>query len=257
MGLLKNELYKLFKMKKIYVFIAVMLGITFLNLYNYEPGGSEMTVWDVRYGQSVPLTMIQIFSQFMIIFIPIVMADSISNEYRSGTLKLSLLRPVTRTKLLLAKIITLFVFIAVSTIIFLFLSYAMGTYFIGWGQGTEYMGVIYPSMKGIGVTTGIYALLMLPYLAYGIFTGFIAVLAKNMSTAIIISLVLITIVLNLNDITAIAPYSLAYHLYYLPEEVIKAQNWVDMLQSIGVVFSYIVVFAGLSFAVFKKKEILY
>src|SRR5690625_965922 len=176
MGLLRNELYKLFKMKKIYVFTAVMLGITFLNLYDYQPGGSEMTVWNFHFGQSAPLMMIQIFSQFMIIFIPIVIADSISNEYRSGTLKLSLLQPITRSQLLQAKIVNLFVFITVSTVIFLILSYTIGTYFIGWGEATEYMGVTYSPIKGIGITIAIYALFILPAMAYGIFAGFISVM---------------------------------------------------------------------------------
>ncbi|GIN73379.1 hypothetical protein J14TS2_38540 [Bacillus sp. J14TS2] len=257
MRLLKNELYKLFKMKKLYVFMIVMLGITLLNLYDYQPGGSEMTVWDFQYGQSVPLTMIQIFAQFMIIFIPIVAADSISNEYRSGTLKLSLLRPITRSKLLLAKIMTLCVFIAASTIIFLILSYTLGIYFIGWGEATEYMGNTYTPIKGIGVTIAVYALFILPTMAYGIIASFIAVLAKNMSTAIIISLVLITIGLNLNDMTAIAPYSLAYHLMYLPENFIQTEDWLGMLANISVVLIYAAVFAGLSFWTFKKKEIVY
>lgn len=83
-------------------------------------------------------------------------------------------------------------------IYFLILSYALGTYFIGWGKATEYMGVTYPPIKGIGITIAIYALLMLSTTAYGIFASFIAVLAKNISTTIIISLVLITIRLNLN-----------------------------------------------------------
>ncbi|MFD1413600.1 ABC transporter permease [Oceanobacillus jeddahense] len=257
MNLLKNELYKLLKMKKIYIFAVVMLGITLLNLYDYHPGGSERTVWDFQYGQSVPLTMIQIFSQFMIIFIPIVVADSISNEYRNGTLKLSLLRPVKRGNLLLAKIMALFIFIVVSTVIFLIQSYIMGVYFVGWGEATEYMGTTYTPLKGIGLTITIYTLFMLPALAYGIVAGFIAVLAKNMSTAIIISLVVITIGLNLNDITAIAPYSLAHHLMYFPEELMQAERWTGILPNVGMVLIYMIVFAGLSFWAFKKKEILY
>lgn len=257
MTLLKNELYKLFKMKKVYIFIVVMLGITLLNLYDYQPGGAETTVWEFHFGQSVPLAMIQIFTQFMIIFIPIVAADSISNDYRNGTLKLSLLRPVTRVQLLQAKIMTLFVFIAVSTIFFLILAYALGTYFIGWGEATEYMGATYTPIKGIGITIGIYALFILPTMAYGILASFIAVLSKNMSTAVIITLVLITIGLNLNDMTAIAPYSLAYHLMYFHEELMLTQNGFEILKNMSVVLIYIVVFAGLSFKIFKNKEILY
>ena len=256
MKILKNELYKLFRTKKLYVFAAIILAVLFLNLHNYQPG-SERTIWTFAHGQSAPLALINILSQFMVIFIPIFIGDSITNEYRQGTMKLSLLRPISRSQLLRAKTASLFVFIAVMTIFFIVASYAIGTYYLGWGSGTEYAGHLYTSTEGILLTLEANALLMLPYMAYGLFVASIAVFSSNMSLTIISSLVIMTIGLNLNVFEAIAPYSLAYHIAYFHENFVHTPDWKMALQSTGIVASYLIVFCWLSFTKFRKKEILY
>ncbi len=256
MKLLKNELYKLFRTKKLYVFAAIILAVLLLNLHNYQPG-SERTIWTFTYGQSAPLVLINILSQFMVIFIPIIIGDSISNEYRQGTLKLSLLRPITRSQLLRAKVASLFVFISIMVLFFIIASYAIGTYFLGWGSGTEYAGQLYTPIEGLLLTLGANALLILPFMAYGLFVTFIAVLSSNMSLTVISSLVIMTIGLNLNVFEAIAPYSLAYHIAYFHENFVHTLDWRLALQSTGIIAIYLAAFSLFSFYKFKKKEILY
>lgn len=257
MKLFKNELYKLFKTKKPYIFALVILAVIVLNLYGYQPGGSEMTVWTFYYGQSVPMGLTDILSQLMVIFIPIFIGDSITHEYREGTLKLSLLRPITRGQAFKAKILSLFVFISMMVLFFIIVSYAAGAYFLGWGNGTEYAELIYAPIQGVLLTLESYALLILPYMAYGLLVTFIAVLSSSMSLTVIVSLVIITIGFNLNVIEAIAPYSLAYHVAYFHEYFVLPHGWLAILQSTGIVLIYLVVFYWLSFNTFKKKEILF
>ncbi|HHV08680.1 MAG TPA: ABC transporter permease subunit [Clostridiales bacterium] len=254
--LLKNELYKLFRTKKLYVFAAIILAVLMLNLYNYQPG-SESTIWTFTHGQSAPLVLINILSQFMVIFIPIFIGDSIANEYRQGTLKLSLLRSITRSQLMKAKIASLFVFISIMVLFFIIASYVIGTYFLGWGNGTEYAGQLYTPIEGVLLTLGANALLILPYMAYGMFVISIAVLSSNMSLAVISSLVIMTIGLNLNVFESIALYSLAYHIVYFHESFVHTLDWQLALQSTGIIAIYLTVFSVLSFCKFKKKEILY
>ena len=256
MNLLKNELYKLFRMKKLYVFGAIILTVLMLNLHNYQPG-SERTVWTFAYGQSAPLVLISILSQFMVIFIPIFIGDSIANEYRQGTLKLPLLRAVTRSRLLRAKIASLFVFITVMMLFFIIAAYGIGTYYLGWGSKTEYAGQLYAPAEGILLTLGANALLLLPFMAYGLFVTFIALLSGNMSLTVISSLVIMTVGLNLNVFEAITPYSLAYHIVYFHENFVHTPDWGNALQSTGITSAYLAVFSLCSFYGFRKKEILY
>lgn len=133
MPLIRNELYKLFRMKKLYIFAAVMVVVLVLNLYNYEPGEDPMVIWTFMYGQSVPLNTLDFLTQFMVIFIPILAGDSVTQEYRRGHMKLSLLRPVLRSELLLAKLAALLVFIIVMALFYTAASYAIGSYYLGLG----------------------------------------------------------------------------------------------------------------------------
>ena len=255
-GLLKNEIYKIFKMKKLYIFVAINLAIIFLNLYNYVPG-SQNTVWTFSYGQSAPIILADIFSQLMIIFIPIIVADSLAHDYRQGTLKLSLIRPISRTQLLVSKIASLFIFIFIMMIIHIITSYAAGTFFLGWGNGTEYAGQMYASSKGILITIIAYSLLMVPYMVYGLLAALFAVFLNNMSLTILISLVLMIVLSNLSVFEAITPYSLGYQIAFFYEIFIPHFNRTTGFISITVMAVCLCVFTAITFLIFRKKEILY
>ena len=243
-------------MKKLYIFAGICLLITFLNLYDYEPG-AQNTIWTFSYGQSVPIMMASIFSQLMIIFIPIIVADSIANDYRQGTLKLSLLRAITRTQLLASKIASLFIFISLMILFHIITSYAVGAYYLGWGNGTEYADQIYTTSNGLLITIASYALLMVPYMVYGLIIITFAMLLNNMSMTILISLVLMTVLTNLRVFEAINPYSLGYQIDNFHEAFIPVIDWTTALKSVAVMAVCLCVFATFSFLKFRKKEILY
>jgi len=251
----RNELYKLFRTKKLYLFSAIMVAVLLLNLHSYEPG-SPMTVWTFRYGQSVPLASIDILSQFMVIFIPIYLADSVTHEEKTGTLKLSLLRPIRRNELLQAKLASLLVFIAVMVAFYAAAAYAIGAYYLGWGDGTEYAGQQYSPAEGIGLTLAAYALLILPFMTYGLFVTAVALLSSHVSIAIISALVIMTIGLNLNGWEAIAPYSLAYQIVYYHEAFIGPFDGSLALQRTGILALYAALFSFFSFHIFNRKAIL-
>ena len=256
MNLLGNELYKLFKTRKLYVFAAIMIIVLVLNLFRYVPG-DPMVVWTFKHGQSVPLNTLDLLTQFMIIFIPILLGDSVTNEHRRGTLKLPLLRPVHRSELLGAKLAAMLVFIVIMAAFYVAAAYAVGTYYLGWGDGTEYAGRVFSTAEGIRLTLAAVALLVFPYAVYGLFVTAIAVLAGNMSLTIISALVIMTIALNLNAVEAVAPWSLAYQAAYYHEAFISDPDWNLALQRTGVLALYAVILALFSFRMFRKKEILY
>jgi hypothetical protein len=256
MNLLANELYKLFRTRKPYAFAAIMIVILVLNFYNYTPG-DPMVVWTFRNGQSVPLNTLDLLSQFMVIFIPIFLGDSVTNEYRRGTLKLALLRPVRRSGLLGAKLASLFVFIVIMTAFYVTAAYAVGACCLGWGDGTEYAGSVYSPAQGIRLTLASAALLVFPFMVYGLFVTAVAVLASRMSLTIISALVIMTIALNLNAVEAVAPWSPAYQMVYYHKTFIPDPDWGLALQRTGVLALYAAVMAMFSFRIFRKKEILH
>jgi len=250
------ELYKLFRSRKPYVFAAIMVVILLLNFSGYSPG-DPMYAWTFRHGQSAPLNTLDLLTQFMMIFIPIVLGDSVTNEHRRGMLKLPLLRPVRRSVLLGAKFASLLVFIVLMAAFYVGAAYAIGSHFLGWGDGTEYAGRVVPASEGIRLTLAAAGLLVLPYAAYGLFAGAVAVLVGRMSVAVIVSLVAAAIASNLNAIEAFAPWSLVDQMVSYHEAIIADPDPDLALRRTGVIALYAAVFGLIAFGVFRKKDILH
>lgn len=90
-----NELYKIFHSKKIYVFSAIIValaGIMFLG---------DMPI------KASDLLVKEFLITLLPIFFAIIIAESFTEEYKAGTLKLTLLHPISRTHYLLGKILAL------------------------------------------------------------------------------------------------------------------------------------------------------
>lgn len=168
-----------------------------------------------------------------------------------------MLRPVHRSELLGAKLATLFVFIVLMAAFYVAAAYAVGTHYLGWGDGTEFAGGVVSSAEGIRLTLKAVALLVFPYMVYGLFVTAVAVLASHMSLTIISALVIMTIALNLNAVEAVAPWSPAYQMVYYYEAFIPDPDWSLALRRTGMLALYALMLALFSFRIFRKKEILH
>ncbi|MGY3751170.1 ABC transporter permease [Vagococcus acidifermentans] len=257
MKLFKNECYKLFRTKKLYIFAGIHLFFIVVNLLSYKPGLDEDTIWTFTNGQSAPLALAEIYVQFMMFFIPIFIADTISREYQQGTLKLSLLYPVDRNQLIKAKIMSLMVMILSLTVFFLVVSYALGVYHLGWGNVFEYEGLSYGTIKGIFITIGSYLILTVPAMAYGIFVICLALMTGDQISTIIGSSGLMILGMNLNGISIGNPYSPAYHFSYLYRFFVFENMGRDGIIAIIMTFVYLFIFTSISFLSFKKKDLVY
>ena len=256
MALLKNELYKLFRTKKLYIFMGIDLFFLAFNLLGYQPGNNN-TIWTFTYGQSAPMALTDIFTLFMSFFIPIFIADSFAGEYRQGTLKLSLLHPVSRLCLLKAKLGSLLVLLLILTVFFVTAAYAIGVFHLGWGDGFEYNGSLYTPVHGMFITFGSYLLLIFPAMAYGLLTAIIAILSGNMTAAILASVGIMTIGFNLNTVPGIGPYSLSYHIAYLYKYFVPKFSGPSGFLAIGMLALYFVLFGIFLVLFFRKKDLVY
>lgn len=257
MGLFKNELYKLFHTRSLYLFFGIILLFMALNVLGYTPGGSTGTTWTFTCGQSIPLALTEIYTQLMAFMVPLYAAGSFAGEYKQGTLKYTLLHPVGRTQLLAAKCAALLVFIALLTLFSVLAGYGLGTYQLGWGNSLEYGGRLYTTRQGIVMTVLSYLLLIPPCAAYGLFTVCAALLSGDTTAAILSSLGVSILGFNLNALPAAAPYSLFYHMAYLNRFFIPTFVFPDGLIAIGMLLLYFGIFSSVSILIFKKKDILH
>ena len=119
-----NEVYKLLARKKIYIFMAIILIVSLFSLASalitngiFKPTNpnadtamqSQILSSLGRFnGQSFPLTLFGgVMSTILPIFVVILIANMVTDEYTDGSLKLPLLRQVSRNELLIGKLVSL------------------------------------------------------------------------------------------------------------------------------------------------------
>lgn len=257
MRLLQNELLKLFKTKKLHVFFLLLIATTVITVYYYNNAGSGMhTVIETANAQSLPIVLKYTAAQFFISFMAIYIAEIITDEYKTGSLKLTLLRPISRTTLINSKVVAILAFTVILTLFFILSTYAIGSVSFGWGDCTIYNGVTYSVIDGILLTAKAFAASILPLMAFGMITTFIAVASNNMTTTIAISIGISMLGQYLNALPAIKVFSIVNQMYFFSDYFVKINNPDERTLSIMVNLAYFVIFYLLAVTTFKKKEIL-
>jgi ABC-2 type transport system permease protein len=96
--------------------MGIMMIMTLIPAFICKFGEVDKTMS----AQMFPLEALKMHLDMLLpIFISILIADIITDEYRSGTLKLPLIHPVSRRKLLNSKLFTILVTITVLLLFFL------------------------------------------------------------------------------------------------------------------------------------------
>lgn len=169
-NLIKNELYKAFRLKKFYIIMLVALVIEIAIALQSKFNGAASGETSVN-GQKFPLLLLDNFPYLFVIFVAVFIADSWVDEYRTGVLKLSLLRPVNRIAFLSAKVVSLLICSGVIMGLALMSAYAVGTLIFGWGENAG-LGSVFLTLKSGTVT-------LLPVLGFGLLILFIAIVIDN------------------------------------------------------------------------------
>lgn len=257
MGLFKNELVKLLKTKYLYVFSALLILLTALIAYDQK---TQMTGWQsvikTFNAQSLPLAFVNTTAQFMAVFIGIYAAWSIADEYKKGVFKLPLLKPVSRTELLHAKILALLVFNLVIILVNILASYAIGLAVFGWGEAAVYKDVVLAPAAGILITFLAYGLNLLPYMAFGMLTIFIALQAGSMTTTIMAAIGISYVGQFFYLIQPVRIYSIVTQMYYFSDYLILGEDSARAILSVATNLAYFLVFYLLARKTIQAKDLI-
>ena len=255
-GLVKNEMYKVIKQKKFYIFMGIIFILIVLNALSVSTLQSKL-VSEIFNGQSFPLNILNWISLIIVIFITVLIADLVTDEHKNGTLKLSLIRPITRNNLITAKLISLFVTLLIIQVFTFSISYIIGTIFFGWGHNLTFIGTEFNIFNGLLFTLVSYMFTILPYMAFGTIILFISLLSSSVGVTIAISLgswFLISLVGQM--FTETSPYIITtyfnFYVEFVNDIVVK-----DILVGFAVILGYGIIFSLASLLLFKKKNILY
>lgn len=244
--LINNELYKAFRLKKIYIImlvaLAVEISVVLQSKFNGATSGVSIN------GQKFPLLLLDKFPYLFVIFVAVFIADSWVDEYRTGTLKLSLLRPVNRIAFLSAKVVSLLFCLGVIIGFVLTSAYAIGTLSFGWGENAG-IDLVLLTLKSGAVT-------LLPVLGFGLLISFIAILTDNLGVTIGGALGIMIFSQMLEASEALRDYSIIYLMRSFYKNLFVQYTQEAVIMNIVVITVYIMMFYVGCVLAFYKKDVI-
>lgn len=272
-NILFNEVYKVFARKKIYIFMAVIgiisifISISTLatnNMFNSgnlnqsaEMAQNEAFMELGVNGQSFPINLLDSLAGLVLpIMIIILVADIVTSEYTDGSLKLSLLRQVSRAELLLGKVGALALTLMILILYIMLLGYILGAILLGWGNSLMLKGVELSPTYGVMFTLLVYSLSLLPLLSFGMIILLLAVAFSNEGTVVGTGVALLIMLSVANQIFhKLSPFFINnyFNIYNLATSNLGLPH---LIFGIFVVLVEGLIFYILSLVVFKRKDIL-
>jgi ABC-2 type transport system permease protein len=289
--LLQIELFKIFRKPRTYISfgaIAAMVIIVQIALKFDGRSYIEFIMGSLKDSLDIPYTSILngyfvcfVILNLLLIHIPLLIAlvagDEIAGEANMGTLRLLASKPISRTKLMLAKFSATVIYTALLLAWMAFLSLLLSILFFGTNDlivarsnAIEIINandIMWRYLAAFGYAT--VALTTVAALAF-----LLSVFAENAIGPIVstISIVIVFTILSEMQIPmydrTIKPYLFTSHMlawkgfFYLKVdgEGISIPGTIEnlpaVLRSLGILLAYIVLFTGTSIVVFKKKDIL-
>jgi ABC-2 type transport system permease protein len=196
------------------------------------------------------------------ILVVIVTADLISGEAGSGTIRLILSRPVSRSKLILAKFITAIIYTTLLVLLLAVLSLVLGILFFGKGDIFVIYGSInilqeeiLPGRFIMAFSFGVLGMWLVASLSF-VFSA----LAENSLSPILLTMsiiILFTVIssFEIGIFENLKPYLFTTHMsnwrYFFSYKL----EWAKIMQSGLILFAHIVFFISLTLIIFGKKDI--
>lgn len=185
-ALIINELEKIIKSKIGYVFLLSAGLLIWMNITMYDP---KEGVWNIDSFYTFPASLLDIYMQILMFFIPILANALVTKDLVAGTMKLSILKEPSRIKNLVSKQIAFTIFCIMATTIFVLLCYLFGILYF---KNMSDLSLIRPGFtkaSDLIYTFLTYGKILLPTITYGLLSMSIGLFIENVSLANIISIV--------------------------------------------------------------------
>lgn len=243
------------------VVVAILLALTGIGP---RPGtGPAFLSAVLTDGTLYPLAALAIV---LPLFLPVAVAltagDAIAGEAQAGTLRYVLVRPVARTRLLVAKLVAVLVFVVLSVLVVAVTAYLVGITLLGQGDvttGTTSISGSTLSTPELLGRTGIalaYAMVcMLGIAAIALFLSTATASALGAAMGTIAVLIASTVLLTLEAADPLAPYLLTRHWLAFVDLFRDPILWRDLIRGVLVQGAYVVAFLAAAWANFATKDI--
>jgi ABC-2 type transport system permease protein len=198
---------------------------------------------------------------FLPVAVAVVAGDAIAGEAQLGTLRYLLIRPVSRTRLLVAKLISVIAFVLLTVLIVALVAYVEGRVLLGPGSSSGTVSVSGSTLSQnelIGRTflaLGYVTLCMLGVAAIALLLSTMTDSAIGAALGTVGVLIASSVLLGLDAAHALQPYLPTRYWLSFVDLFRDPILWHGVLRGVAVQGAYLVVFAGAAWANFSTKDI--
>ncbi|WP_373231298.1 ABC transporter permease [Cohnella sp.] len=177
MKLIQNENMKIYRRVRTWIMLGLIVFIPILIsiLFYFAVGDRKPSNWNVMYMEAA------IISVLITIFTVVKAADSVAGEFTWGTIKLLLIRPWSRSSILLSKFLSLLLFALLFTIVAFVVTWLVNTLLFGYSSTPD--DLIDYSVNSLAVTDSPWAYMLLLFLCHYIGLIFVVTFGFMMSAA--------------------------------------------------------------------------
>jgi ABC-2 type transport system permease protein len=241
------------------VLVAVLLAVTDLAP---RPGEGPVFLSAVlTNGTLYPLASLAIvLPLFLPIAVALIAGDSVAGEAQAGTLRYLLARPAGRTRLLVAKLVSVFAFVAVTVLVVAAIGYLVGQLLfdvqpIG---GTSLSGTTLTPAELAGRTVLAIGYVTVSMLGVAAFALFFSTLTDSPLAAMLGALGILvasSLLFTLDAASSFAPYlPTRYWLAFVDFFRVPIQ-WRDIVRGLALQGVYVAVLLGAAWANFTTKDV--
>ncbi|MGD9959651.1 ABC transporter permease [Nocardioides sp.] len=241
--------------------VAVLLGTTDVGP---RPGtGPAFLSAVLTDGTLFPLAAIAIVVPLLLpIAVAITAGEAIAGEAQAGTLRYMLIRPVGRTRLLVAKLVSVMAFVLLTVVVVAASAYVLGALLLG----NEQVAAGSTSISGTSLSTRELVLRTLLALAYAMLSMLgVAAIALFLSTVVdtplaaalgaLAVLIASSLLLTLDAAQALQPWLPTRYWLAFVDLFRDPILWRDVVRGAGLQVLYVVVFLAAGWANFTTKDI--
>jgi ABC-2 type transport system permease protein len=242
------------------VLVAVLLALT--DLAPRPGAGPAFLSAVLANGTLYPLAALAIvLPLFLPIAVALIAGDAVAGEAQAGTLRYVLARPAGRTRLLVAKLISVFAFVLVTVLVVAAVGYLVGQLFFDvqpLGGATALSGTALTPSQIVGRTVLAIGYITVSMLGVAAFALFFSTLTDSPLAAMLGALAVLiasSLLFTLDAASSIAPYLPTRYWLAFIDFFREPILWRDVSRGLGLQAVYVVVLLGAAWANFTTKDI--
>ena len=221
-------------------FISYIISAIFFKLY-----GSDGSVLTVASAQSFPIQHLQAGILFTGTFVAIYVAQITRQERTQGTIKLILLRPVSRSQYYISRILSIASFSMLLTLIQIT---------VGWHGSLVFGGMTSSGLTGIGLTFLSGAAFSFAYFAFGLLMLLLSEFLPRLIDCAVTGMIILLVGQYAEVVPSLRQYVLVHQMLFFHQDIF-GMNAVYNLRSAAVILAYSLICGFIGYHVFRNEDL--